>query len=73
MQSQQLCCVQAIILYGTANAAEERKRIRFELMRWHPDKFAGKFLSRLRAADKERILERVKHISQMLNGLSQGG
>ena len=61
----------AIILYGTSNATEERKRIRLELMRWHPDKFAGKFTARLRANDKDQILTRVNYISQMLNGLSQ--
>ena len=63
--------VQAIILYGTSGLEEQRKRIRLELMRWPPDKFAGKFSRRLLAADKDRILGHVNHISQLLNSLSQ--
>lgn len=62
----------AVILYGTSDSAEERKRVRLELMRWHPDKFSAKFGGRLASRDKNRILERVKHISQMLNTLSSG-
>ena len=60
---------QAIILYGTSNPAEERKRLRLELMRWHPDKFIARFGKRVVAHDMERILERVKRVSQMLNSL----
>ena len=60
----------AIILYGTAGAANERKRLRMELMRWHPDKFVAKFGTRLAAGEKEVVLEGVKRISQMLNSLN---
>lgn len=59
----------AVILYGTQGRDEERRRIRTELMRWHPDKFEAKFARFLHAADRQRVLDRVKHISQMLTGL----
>eukprot|EP00884_Botryococcus_braunii_P010168 jgi/Botrbrau1/19152/Bobra.0077s0064.1 len=59
----------AVILYGTRGREEERRRIRTELMRWHPDKFEAKFASRLHAPDRQRVLDKVKHISQMLTGL----
>lgn len=59
----------AIVLYGTEGEAEQRKRLRFELMRWHPDKFTAKFGGRMVAQDRGRVLDRVKQISQMLNSL----
>ncbi|KAK9805018.1 hypothetical protein WJX73_002321 [Symbiochloris irregularis] len=60
----------AIVLYGTSSPKEERKTIRTELLRWHPDRFSNKFGSRLLPSDKDAILQRVKHISQMLNSLA---
>ena len=60
--SLEVCC--------GAGPAEERKRLRLELLRWHPDKFTGAFGSRLAAGDKARILERVTQISQYLNSLA---
>ena len=58
-----------IILYGTSGEAEKRKRLRLELMRWHPDKFEARFGGRVVAEDRERVLQRVKETSQMLNSL----
>lgn len=60
---------QALILYGVQNAAERKKRLRLELMRWHPDKFVAKFGGRVIGKDKERVAEGVKRVSQMLNSL----
>ncbi len=60
----------AFILYGAVEATERKKRLRLELMRWHPDKFTAKFGRRLAEADKVTILERVKAISQLLNNLN---
>jgi len=61
---------QSIILYGTAGEGEKRKRLRLELMRWHPDKFVARFGGRVVEAERERVLQRVKEISQMLNSLA---
>ena len=52
-----------------AGKEERRKRLRVELMRWHPDKFEARFGRRLAARDKERVLDRVKGMSQALNAL----
>ena len=52
-----------------AGKDERRKRLRLELMRWHPDKFEARFGRRLKAADRSRVLDRVKSVSQALNAL----
>jgi len=36
-------------------------------LRWHPDKFMGKFGAKLHDSDRERILDKVKEITQSLN------
>ena len=62
----------AMILYGTNGKAEERKRLRLELMRWHPDKFVAKFGSRVVEGDRQRVAQGVNSVSQMLNHLNAG-
>ena len=61
--------VRAMVMFGTQGSSEERQRLKLELMRWHPDKFQGKFGHRMQGADKEKILDGVKQISQALNEL----
>ena len=54
------------------NDAEARRRaVREALRRWHPDKFGQRFGARLAAVDRDRILERVKAVSQALTALVQ--
>ncbi len=53
------------------NADARRRAVREALRRWHPDKFGQRFGGRLAAADRERILERVKAVSQALTALVQ--
>jgi hypothetical protein len=60
----------SIILYGTSGEGEKRKRLRLELMRWHPDKFVARFGGRVVEGERERVLQRVKEVSQMLNSLA---
>ena len=48
-----------------------RRRVRLELLRWHEDKFA-RFRDRLATSDADRILERAKAVTQMLNGIGVG-
>lgn len=62
---------QALILHGVSSAAERKKRLRQELMRWHPDKFVAKFGSSLISGDQDRITEGVKRVSQLLNSLNK--
>ena len=65
--------LQAVALAGTHGQGDEvrRRRIRAELMRWHPDKFAAKFGQRLLPEAVQPVSERVKLVSQVLNSLSQ--
>ncbi|BDA45761.1 probable ankyrin-1 [Coccomyxa sp. Obi] len=56
----------AILLSGTKESEEKKRRLRAELLRWHPDKFTGHFAQYLADKDKKRILARVQEISQML-------
>jgi triphosphoribosyl-dephospho-CoA synthetase len=54
---------------GAEGPEEQRRRLRTELVRWHPDKFVAKFGRRLAAGDRERVLERVNALSQQLNAI----
>ncbi|KAK9812247.1 hypothetical protein WJX73_007168 [Symbiochloris irregularis] len=56
-----------VMLYGTTDDESKRKRLRKELLRWHPDKFLGTCSSRLRKSDQERIMAQVKEIARMLH------
>jgi NF-kappa-B inhibitor-like protein 1 len=61
--------LQRVVLYGAEGPEEQRRRLRTELVRWHPDKFVAKFGRRLAAGDRERVLERVNALSQQLNAI----
>lgn len=49
--------------------AEYRSYLRVQRVRWHPDRFAQRCGHRLATDERERILRRVKEISQILNEL----
>jgi hypothetical protein len=53
------------------DADARRRAVREALRRWHPDKFGQRFGGRLAAEDREKILERVKVVSQALTALVQ--
>lgn len=52
--------------YLMQESGEKKRRLRAELLRWHPDKFTGHFAQYLAESDKKRILAKVQEISQML-------
>lgn len=60
---------ESIILHDVQGAAGVKKRLRLEIMRWHPDKFIAAFGSKLAASEKDRIVNRVKEMSQMLTSI----
>lgn len=62
--------LQRVVLYGTSGPEEQRRRLRTELVRWHPDKFVARFGRRLAAQDRDRILARVARTAQQLNAIS---
>ncbi|KAK3286082.1 hypothetical protein CYMTET_6343 [Cymbomonas tetramitiformis] len=49
------------------NEQTEKKAYRKATLRWHPDKFQNKFGTLLLEKDKERILQKVKDVSQVIN------
>lgn len=51
-------------------AVEWKRRLRTELLRWHPDKFQGHYAALLVEADRERIMHRVQAICEVLNAAS---
>ncbi|KAK3608943.1 hypothetical protein CHS0354_039189 [Potamilus streckersoni] len=56
---------------GEKDSAKYRKYIREQQIRWHPDKFFQKFGDILDESEKDKILDRVKSISQALNKLCE--
>ncbi len=48
-------------------AIEWKRRQRGELLRWHPDKFQGRYGALLLEADRGRIMHRVQAICELLN------
>ncbi|GJE94628.1 hypothetical protein PsYK624_107990 [Phanerochaete sordida] len=56
--------------FGTAAATKERRiRLREALLRFHPDKFEGRFLRYVRQADQDRVREGVVEVTRGLNAL----
>ena len=62
--------LQAVALAGVNGQEERKRRLRAELMRWHPDKFAARFGRLLAEASATQISERVNETSQILNSLN---
>ncbi|KAK9836163.1 hypothetical protein WJX81_006036 [Elliptochloris bilobata] len=60
-----------VVLYGAVGAEAARRRVRAELMRWHPDKFGARFGAWLAASERAGALERVKAVAQMLTELAR--
>ena len=53
--------------HGSLSHAEKTALCRKAYLRWHPDKFAQSFGSRLEPADRDRILNQVTAVAQYLN------
>ena len=56
------------IIFEDIGGDRVSKKIKDEIRRWHPDKFKQKLGGKFVAGDKDLIMERVKTISQALNG-----
>ena len=48
---------------------DRREKLREAIRRFHPDKFEGRFIPRVRAQDQERVLEAIGQVSRILNSL----
>nr|AHA83601.1 NF-kappa-B inhibitor [Apostichopus japonicus] len=55
------------------SAEDLKKYLRTHQRTWHPDKFMQKFGKRLKESDRERILDKVKELSQALNKAGEEG
>lgn len=49
----------------------KRDKLRETLLRFHPDKFEGRVMSRVKFVDKERVQEAVGIVVRILNELSK--
>ncbi|XP_064649515.1 NF-kappa-B inhibitor-like protein 1 [Lineus longissimus] len=57
--------------FGEEETTLRKKYLRSQQVRWHPDKFMQKFGQNLLQTDRERILEKVKRVSQVMNQLNE--
>ncbi len=62
----------AVLLHGATGPADVKARLRREILRWHPDKFAAGFAQRLVSHDRDRILADVQATSQAITALMSG-
>ncbi|RXW14893.1 hypothetical protein EST38_g10966 [Candolleomyces aberdarensis] len=62
--------ISSFLLGGREGDRKERKEIlRETLLRFHPDKFEGRFMRRVPGGDEERVREAIGQISRVLNDL----
>lgn len=52
---------------------ERKDRLREAFLRFHPDKFEGRFMRRVNENEKERVREAIGQISRVLNSLMGEG
>lgn len=68
---------ETITAFLLAGLDEEDKKgrkdvLRETFLRYHPDKFEGRFMRRVKDEDKERVRETIGQISRVLNHLLEG-
>ena len=56
---------------GEGDSEAVKKYLREQKVRWHPDRFMQRCGVRLKEKEKDRILEKVKLVSQILNKLTE--
>jgi len=65
--------IQGVVMYGVYTEEEKRRRLRGELVRWHPDKFKARFDRYLKKEDREKIMDRVDEMARLLTDILSGG
>ena len=64
--------VEQFLFIGLTKGSEEyKKHLKTQRIRWHPDRFVQKVGQHLKDTDREKILEKVNQISQLLNSISE--
>jgi len=62
--------IAAFVLSPHHSGDKSRKdRIKAELLRWHPDRFEGRFLTKVFDGDKERVKTGVGEVARCLSDL----
>lgn len=61
--------MQAVVLYGVYTEEEKRRRLRVELVRWHPDKFKARVDRYLKQEDREKIMDGVDEMARLLTDI----
>ncbi|KAI8377019.1 hypothetical protein BD560DRAFT_61018 [Blakeslea trispora] len=66
-----LDAVRQFVIDPTASEADNKKNVRKEQARYHPDKFVTRYMRRFRGSDKERerVMAHINEISGFLNEL----
>jgi hypothetical protein len=54
---------------GEAENKERKEKLRETMLRYHPDKFVGRFMSRVWEDEKTRVMEAVEQVVRVLNVL----
>jgi hypothetical protein len=54
---------------GEAEKKERKEKLRETMLRYHPDKFVGRFMSRVWEDEKTRLMEAVEQVVRVLNVL----
>ena len=62
-------CGKLLLRWAKLGEPDDKKYMRSQQVRWHPDRFLQRCGEKLAEADRESILERVKGISQEINDL----
>ena len=53
-------------LFGSEPSDGGREKLREAIRRFHPDKFEGRFMQRLKKEEQERVLEGITQVSRIL-------
>ena len=62
--------IDLVVKWSELKSKEEQKKfLKDQQVRWHPDKFLQKCGNRLCAEDREQIIEQVKELSQEINAI----
>jgi len=59
----------ALLTFALQQAGDVKAELRKLQVRWHPDKWAQRYAARLEETQAGLVLERVKEISQLVNGM----
>ncbi|KAF8911515.1 hypothetical protein CPB84DRAFT_1812351 [Gymnopilus junonius] len=54
---------------GAAVKKERKERLREAFLRFHPDKFEGRFMKRVKESKREKVREAIGQVSRVLNAL----